>query len=219
MGEDDSGIKKSSRVKQKPKTVESVTTDKEHVNVVFIGHVDAGKSTIGGQMGYLTNMVDKRTLEKYEKEAKEINRETWYLSWCMDTNAEERNKGKTVEVGRAYFETEKKHFTILDAPGHKSYVPNMIGGASQADLAVLVISARKGEFETGFERGGQTQEHAVLAKTAGVKHLIVLINKMDDPTVQWSQQRYAECRDKLVPYLKKTGFNPAKGGCIFMPCS
>merc|ERR1712179_48986 len=106
--EDDSGIKKSSRVKQKPKTVESVTTDKEHVNVVFIGHVDAGKSTIGGQMMYLTGMVDKRTLEKYEKEAKEKNRETWYLSWCMDTNNEEREKGKTVEVGRAYFETERE---------------------------------------------------------------------------------------------------------------
>merc|ERR1719317_1272909 len=84
--------KKSSRVKQKPKTVESVTTDKEHVNVVFIGHVDAGKSTIGGQMMYLTGMVDKRTLEKYEKEAKEKNRETWYLSWCMDTNNEEREE-------------------------------------------------------------------------------------------------------------------------------
>ena len=112
------GLKKSSRVKKKPVAAAAKTTDKEHVNVVFIGHVDAGeqtracetighqgdpflktgKSTIGGQIMYLTNMVDKRTLEKYEKEAKEINRETWYLSWCMDTNAEERNKGKTVEV-------------------------------------------------------------------------------------------------------------------------
>lgn len=217
--EDDSGIKKSSRVKKKPVIVQAVTTEKEHVNVVFIGHVDAGKSTIGGQIMYLTNMVDKRTLEKYEKEAKEINRETWYLSWCMDTNAEERNKGKTVEVGRAYFETEKKHFTILDAPGHKSYVPNMIGGASQADLAVLVISARKGEFETGFERGGQTREHAMLVKTAGVKHLVILINKMDDPTVKWDQKRYDYCKDQLTPYLKSVGFNPAKGGCYFMPCS
>ncbi|KAG8558283.1 hypothetical protein GDO81_016937 [Engystomops pustulosus] len=191
---------------------------KEHVNVVFIGHVDAGKSTIGGQIMYLTGMVDKRTLEKYEREAKEKNRETWYLSWALDTNQEERDKGKTVEVGRAYFETEKKHFTILDAPGHKSFVPNMIGGASQADLAVLVISARKGEFETGFEKGGQTREHAMLAKTAGVKHLIVLINKMDDPTVNWSIDRYEECKEKLVPFLKKVGFNPKKD-IHFMPCS
>ncbi|XP_062998975.1 eukaryotic peptide chain release factor GTP-binding subunit ERF3A isoform X2 [Elgaria multicarinata webbii] len=191
---------------------------KEHVNVVFIGHVDAGKSTIGGQIMYLTGMVDKRTLEKYEREAKEKNRETWYLSWALDTNQEERDKGKTVEVGRAYFETEKKHFTILDAPGHKSFVPNMIGGASQADLAVLVISARKGEFETGFEKGGQTREHAMLAKTAGVKHLIVLINKMDDPTVNWSTERYEECKEKLVPFLKKVGFNPKKD-IHFMPCS
>uniref|UniRef100_A0A8C7ZQR4 G1 to S phase transition 1 n=1 Tax=Oryzias sinensis TaxID=183150 RepID=A0A8C7ZQR4_9TELE len=187
---------------------------KEHVNVVFIGHVGACRPS----WRYLTGMVDKRTLEKYEREAKEKNRETWYLSWALDTNQEERDKGKTVEVGRAYFETEKKHFTILDAPGHKSFVPNMIGGASQADLAVLVISARKGEFETGFEKGGQTREHAMLAKTAGVKHLIVLVNKMDDPTVNWSLDRYEECKEKLVPFLKKVGFNPKKD-IHFMPCS
>ncbi|XP_077002608.1 eukaryotic peptide chain release factor GTP-binding subunit ERF3B [Tamandua tetradactyla] len=205
---------------RKPKSVvgPSCVPKKEHVNVVFIGHVDAGKSTIGGQIMFLTGMVDKRTLEKYEREAKEKNRETWYLSWALDTNQEERDKGKTVEVGRAYFETEKKHFTILDAPGHKSFVPNMIGGASQADLAVLVISARKGEFETGFEKGGQTREHAMLAKTAGVKHLIVLINKMDDPTVSWSNERYEECKEKLVPFLKKVGFSPKKD-IHFMPCS
>lgn len=94
----------------------------------------------------------------------------------------------------------------------------MISGTSQADLAVLVISARKGEFETGFERGGQTREHAMLAKTSGVKYLIVLINKMDDPTVQWSEERFNECRDKLLPYLKKCGFNP-KTEISFIPCS
>ncbi|KAL6087369.1 hypothetical protein STEG23_009766 [Scotinomys teguina] len=205
---------------RKPKSmvIPSGAPKKEHVNVVFIGHVDAGKSTIGGQIMFLTGMVDRRTLEKYEREAKEKNRETWYLSWALDTNQEERDKGKTVEVGRAYFETEKKHFTILDAPGHKSFVPNMIGGASQADLAVLVISARKGEFETGFEKGGQTREHAMLAKTAGVKYLIVLINKMDDPTVDWSSERYEECKEKLVPFLKKVGFSPKKD-IHFMPCS
>ncbi|XP_049988211.1 eukaryotic peptide chain release factor GTP-binding subunit ERF3B [Alexandromys fortis] len=204
--------------KSKSMVIPSGAPKKEHVNVVFIGHVDAGKSTIGGQIMFLTGMVDRRTLEKYEREAKEKNRETWYLSWALDTNQEERDKGKTVEVGRAYFETEKKHFTILDAPGHKSFVPNMIGGASQADLAVLVISARKGEFETGFEKGGQTREHAMLAKTAGVKYLIVLINKMDDPTVEWSSERYEECKEKLVPFLKKVGFSPKKD-IHFMPCS
>ncbi|KAL3274217.1 hypothetical protein HHI36_015629 [Cryptolaemus montrouzieri] len=191
---------------------------KEHVNVVFIGHVDAGKSTIGGQIMALTGMVDKRTLEKYEREAREKSRESWYLSWALDTNQEERDKGKTVEVGRAFFETEKKHFTILDAPGHKSFVPNMIGGAAQADLAVLVISARKGEFETGFDRGGQTREHAMLAKTAGVKYLVVLVNKMDDPTVNWEEGRYNECRDKILPYLRKLGFNHNKD-LFFLPCS
>ncbi|XP_065357819.1 eukaryotic peptide chain release factor GTP-binding subunit ERF3A isoform X3 [Calliphora vicina] len=205
-------------VKKKLPKVEESRSKKEHVNVVFIGHVDAGKSTIGGQIMSLTGMVDKRTLEKYEREAREKSRESWYLSWALDTNQEERDKGKTVEVGRAYFESERKHFTILDAPGHKSFVPNMIGGAAQADLAVLVISARKGEFETGFDRGGQTREHAMLAKTAGVKHLVVLVNKMDDPTVNWDENRYNECKDKILPYLKKLGFNPAKD-LTFMPCS
>jgi hypothetical protein len=131
--------------------------EKENINIVFIGHVDAGKSTIGGHVLYLTGQVDKRTLEKYEREAKEKNRETWYLAWALDTNQEERNKGKTVECGRASFETDKKRFTILDAPGHAGFVPNMISGAAQADIGVLVISARKGEFETGFERRGQTR--------------------------------------------------------------
>ncbi|CAF3688187.1 unnamed protein product [Rotaria socialis] len=138
-----------------------IVRKKEPVNIVFCGHVDAGKSTIGGQLMFLTGQVDKRTLEKYQNEAREKSRESWYLSWALDTNEEERDKGKTVEVGRAWFETEKKHFIILDAPGHKCFVPNMIGGASQADIAILVISARKGEFETGFERGGQTREHAI----------------------------------------------------------
>ncbi|CAG8514510.1 9883_t:CDS:10, partial [Acaulospora colombiana] len=197
---------------------------KEHLNLVFIGHVvinlqpDAGKSTMGGNILFLTGMVDQRTMEKYEKEAKEQNRESWYLSWALDTNKEERAKGKTVECGRAYFETEKRRYTILDAPGHKNYVPSMIGGAAQADVGILVISARKGEFETGFERGGQTREHAVLAKTSGVNKLIVVINKMDDSTVGWSKNRYDECVNKLLPFLKANGYNPTTD-LEFMPVS
>ena len=152
--------------------------EREHVNIVFIGHVDAGKSTISGQVLLLTGQVDERTIQKYEREAKEKNRESWYLAYVMDTGEEERTKGITVEVGRAHFATEKKRYTLLDAPGHKNYVPNMIGGASQADVGVLVISSRKGEFETGFDRGGQTREHAMLAKTLGLHRLIILVNKM-----------------------------------------
>ena len=194
-----------------------VTAMKAHLNVVFIGHVDAGKSTMGGNILYLTGMVDKRTLEKFEREAKEAGRESWYLSWALDSTVQEREKGKTVEVGRAYFETGKRRYTILDAPGHKSYVPHMIGGAAQADVAILVISARKGEFETGFERGGQTREHAMLVKTAGVQRLIVVVNKMDDATVKWEKERYDEIVGKLAPFLRSAGFAPKD--VAFIPVS
>lgn len=189
-----------------------------HLNVVFIGHVDAGKSTTCGNILVLTGEVDPRMLEKYEREAKEKNRETWYYAFIVDINEEERQKGKTVEVGRAGFQLEKNRFTILDAPGHKGFVPNMISGAAQADVAVLIISARKGEFETGFEKGGQTREHAMLAKTLGVSQLIVAVNKMDDPTCCWSEDRYREIERKLIPYLRNCGYNPAKD-ITFIPIS
>lgn len=190
---------------------------KEHVNLIFIGHVDAGKSTLGGSILYATGMVDERTMDKYKREAKEAGRETWYLSWALDLTKEERSKGKTVEVGRGFFETEKRRYTILDAPGHKTFVPSMIGGASQADVGILVISARKGEYETGFEKGGQTREHAILAKTQGVNKLVVVINKMDDPTVEWSHDRYKECSEKLMNFLK--GIQYSKNDVTFMPIS
>jgi peptide chain release factor subunit 3 len=179
--------------------------------LIFIGHVDAGKSSLGGSILYATGMVDERTMEKFKREAKEQGRESWYLSWALDLTREERAKGKTVEVGRAFFETEKRRYTVLDAPGHKNFVPSMIGGASQADVGILVISARKGEYETGFEKGGQTREHAVLAKTQGVNRLVVVVNKMDDPTVNWSKERYDECTTKLAQFLKGTGYNPKTG--------
>ncbi|KAJ5081625.1 hypothetical protein NUU61_009889 [Penicillium alfredii] len=187
---------------------------REHINVVFIGHVDAGKSTLGGSLLYATGMVDERTMDKYKREAKEAGRETWYLSWALDLTNEERSKGKTVEVGRAFFKVMipspdgpiERQFSILDAPGHKSYVPHMIGGASQADLGVLVISARKGEYETGFEKGGQTREHALLARNTGVRKIVIVVNKMDDPTVEWDRARYDECTVKVVKFLEALGY-------------
>jgi len=192
--------------------VEKVIADdpREHLNVVFIGHVDAGKSTISGNILYLTGQVDARTIEKYEREAKEKNRTSWFLAYIMDTNEEERAKGKTVEVGRAHFETEKKRYTILDAPGHKNYVPNMISGVAQADIAVLVISARKGEFEAGFDRSGQTREHALLAKTLGVKKLVVAINKMDEVTVMWKEARFTQIKNSFSEWLTRERIYPAK---------
>jgi len=205
---DEAPPKKEKEEVQKEVTTEAVDEGdpREHLNLVFIGHVDAGKSTLSGSILYITENVDKRTIERYEKEAKERNRESWFLAFIMDTNEEERAKGKTVEVGKAHFDTELKRYTILDAPGHRNYVPDMIMGASQADVGVLVISARKGEFETGFDRDGQTREHAMLAKTLGVNFLVVVINKMDDPTVKWSKERFDECVKKIRPYLKGCGF-------------
>jgi peptide chain release factor subunit 3 len=128
----------------------------------------------------------------------------------MDINEEEKAKGKTVEVGRATFDTDKKRLTVFDAPGHKNYVPNMIQGAACADFGALVISAKRGEFESGFDLDGQTREHAQLAKSLGMQKLIVVVNKMDESTVKWSKERYQEIKDALTPFLATCGFNVEK---------
>ncbi|GLT87611.1 hypothetical protein SLE2022_056880 [Rubroshorea leprosula] len=175
---------------------------KRHLNVVFIGHVDAGKSTIAGQVLFLSSQVDDCTIQKHEKEAKDKSRESWYMAYMMDTNEEEGIKGIALEVGSIRFENEKTRFTILDAPADKSYVPNMISRAAQADIGVLVISVHKGEFKTGYERDGQTREHVELAQTLGVSTLFVVVNKMEDHTVNSSKERYDEIESKMVPFLR-----------------
>ena len=129
--------------------------------------------SLANQKNYISIYVctiieDKAAIEKYKKDAKDKGRDSWWLAYCMDVGEEEKAKGKTVEVGRATFNTPSKQFTVFDAPGHKNYVPNMIMGAALADFAGLVISARKGEFEAGFEKDGQTREHVQLAKSLGV---------------------------------------------------
>ena len=128
-----------------------IDPSKQPASLVFIGHVDAGKSTICGQIIYKMGLVDERTINQFKQEAKNKNRDSWWLAYIMDNNEEEKEKGKTVDIGRTCFKTENKSFTILDAPGHKNYVPNMIQGVAQADYAGLVISARQGEFEAGFQ--------------------------------------------------------------------
>lgn len=128
-----------------------VDESKKPASFVFIGHVDAGKSTICGNLIFSMGMVDQRTIEKFKKEAKDKGRDSWWLAYVMDSSDEEKAKGKTVEIGRAVVDTPTKMYTIFDAPGHKNYVPNMIMGATLADFGGLVISARRGEFEAGFE--------------------------------------------------------------------
>jgi peptide chain release factor subunit 3 len=135
----------------------------------------------------------------------------------MDESKEEQAKGKTVEVGRAHFNTEVKRFTIFDAPGHKNYVPDMIMGAACADIGGLVISARKGEFEAGFDRDGQTREHAQLAISLGIQKLVVIVNKMDDPSVKWAKERFDEIHDKILPFLGTCGYK--EEDIMFCPIS
>ena len=198
-------------------TLPPAAVGKPHVNVVFIGHVDHGKSTMSGAILLANNMVDKREVQKLQADAEAEGRESWWKAFLMDTNPEERAKGKTQETARSHFETAAKLYTILDAPGHKAFVPSMISGAAQADVAVLVVSARAGEFEDGFIKGGQTKEHTMLVRTMGVTHILVAVNKMDDKTVEWSAKRFGDMERELSDFLKKAGFK--KEQMSFVPLS
>jgi elongation factor 1-alpha len=191
--------------------------EKPHLNLVVIGHVDHGKSTTVGHMFYLTGTIDKRTAEKYEEEAKKLGKETFKFAWVLDRLKEERERGLTIDVAYLKFETPKYFFTIIDAPGHRDFVKNMVTGASQADAAILFVSAKRGEFEAGIGAGGQTREHAFLAYTLGVNQMVVAINKMDDPSVNWSQERYEEIKNEISRMLKMVGYNVDK--IPFVPTS
>jgi peptide chain release factor subunit 3 len=187
------------------------------MNIIIIGHVDSGKSTICGNMLVLSGKVDEDELRKYEQEAKEKGRESWIWAYVMDINSEERDKGKTVEVGKAQFDLPNKRYTILDCPGHKNYVPNMISGVAQADVAALVVSAKSGEFEAGFERAGQTREHAILASNMGSGNLIVIVNKMDE--CEWGKDRFDYIQTNLSPFLQDTCGYDVKNNVTWVPVS
>ncbi|MEM3815558.1 MAG: elongation factor 1-alpha, partial [Candidatus Bathyarchaeia archaeon] len=191
--------------------------EKPHLNLIIIGHVDHGKSTTMGHFLYLTGVVDERTVKTYEEEAKKLGKESFKFAWILDNLKEERERGLTIDLRYLKFETPKYFFTIIDAPGHRDFVKNMITGASQADAAILVVSAKKGEFEAGIGPGGQTREHAFLAFTLGVRQMLVLINKMDDPTVNWSKERYEEIKNEVGRMLRLVGYNVAK--VPFIPVS
>lgn len=191
--------------------------EKPHVNLVVIGHVDSGKSTSTGHLIYKCGGIDKRTIEKFEKESTEKGKGSFKYAWVLDKLKAERERGITIDISLWKFETPKFNFTIIDAPGHRDFIKNMITGTSQADVALLVISAGVGEFEAGISSEGQTREHALLAYTLGVKQMIVLVNKMDVTGVEWKEDRYNEIKKEVSEYLKKVGYNPDK--VLFIPIS
>ncbi len=181
---------------------------KPHLNLVFIGHVDHGKSTTVGRILFDTGSIDQATLRRYREEAEKLGKATFEFAFVMDRMKEERERGLTIDVAHRDFQTQKYYFTIIDAPGHRDFVKNMITGASQADAAVLVVAAPEGVM-------AQTKEHAFLARTLGIKQLIVAINKMD--AVNYDEKKFNEVKEQIANLLKSIGYDPSK--ILFIPIS
>jgi elongation factor 1-alpha len=191
--------------------------EKTHVSLVVIGHVDAGKSTTTGHLIYKCGGIDKRTIEKYEKEAAEMGKASFKYAWVLDNLKAERERGITIDIALWKFETPKFAYTVIDAPGHRDFIKNMITGTSQADVALVVIDSSEGGFEGGWSSEGQTKEHILLANTLGVKQMIVALNKMDDKSVKYKEERYNDIMAEVQGFLKKVGYKPAK--IPFIPIS
>jgi len=191
--------------------------EKIHINLVVIGHVDSGKSTTTGHLIYKCGGIDKRTIEKFEAEATAMGKGSFKYAWVLDKLKAERERGITIDIALWKFETKKYYFTIIDAPGHRDFIKNMITGTSQADCAILMIASGQGEFEAGYAKNGSTREHALLAYTLGVKQMIVCINKMDDKSVNWDEKRYNEIKDELTKFLATCGYKTEKMN--FVPIS
>ncbi|XP_066470939.1 HBS1-like protein [Tiliqua scincoides] len=211
-------VKKAGKTKQQidvKAELEKRQGGKHLLNLVVIGHVDAGKSTLMGHLLYLLGNVNKRTMHKYEQESKKAGKASFAYAWVLDETGEERERGVTMDVGMTKFETKTKVITLMDAPGHKDFIPNMITGAAQADVAILVVDASRGEFEAGFETGGQTREHGLLVRSLGVTQLAVAVNKMDQ--VNWQQERFLEIIGKLGQFLRQAGFK--ESDVAFIPTS
>ena len=179
--------------------------EKEHLNMIVTGHIDNGKSTTMGHFLMDLGVVDERTIAQHAKESEETGKgDTFKYAWVMDNIKDERARGITIDLAFKKFETPKYFFTLIDAPGHRDFVKNMITGASEADCAILVLSAKEGETDTAVAPGGQAREHAFLLKTLGVSQIILAINKMDDS--KFSEDAYKAAKEKGEKLVKSVGY-------------
>lgn len=188
-----------------------------HKSFVVIGHVDAGKSTLMGRILYDTNTVDAKTVNKLVREAEKSGKGSFALAWLMDQTSEERSRGVTIDICATSFKTEKMSFTAIDAPGHRDFVPQMISGVSQADIALLVVDAINGEFEAGFVMDGQTKEHTLLAKSLGIEKVCIAVNKLDKE--DWSQARFEDIKSQLTLFLTNQQIGFKEENLYFVPIS
>jgi elongation factor 1-alpha len=198
---------------------------KAHLGIVIVGHVDAGKSTTTGRLLFELGGMSERELEKLRKEAQELGKDSFLFAFFMDKTKDERTRGVTIVCTTREFFTPKYHYTIIDAPGHRDFIKNMISGASQADVALLMVPANKGGFETSIAKGnhkkgeiqGQTRQHARLCHLIGIEQLIVGVNKMDDPSVNYAEERFIEIQSEVEKMLTKIGYKTKK--IPFIPMS
>ena len=179
--------------------------DKPHLNMIITGHIDNGKSTTMGHFLMQLGVVDERTIQQHAEESEKTGKgDSFKYAWVMDNIKDERERGITIDLAFQKFETPKYFFTLIDAPGHRDFVKNMITGASEADCAVLVLSAKEGETDTAVAPGGQAREHAFLLKTLGVNQIIIAINKMDDSN--YSEDAFKKAKEKGEKLIKSVGF-------------
>ncbi|MEM0501232.1 MAG: translation elongation factor EF-1 subunit alpha [Ignisphaera sp.] len=179
---------------------------KPHLNLVIIGHVDHGKSTLVGRLLVEIGAIDEKTWKETVEAAIKAGKESEKYAWLMDRLKEERERGLTITLAYRKFETDSYYYTIIDAPGHRDFVKNMITGASQADVALLVVSAKKGDFEAGMSPEGQTREHILLARTMGIDQLIIAVTKMDTTEPPYSEKRFIEVLETLIKFLRISGY-------------
>lgn len=187
--------------------------NKQHISVSVVGHVDSGKSTSTGRLIYELGGINEREMEKLKQRAHELGKDSFAFAFYMDTQKEEQERGITITCTAKEFFTEKYHYTIVDCPGHRDFIRNMISGASQVDVSLLMVPA-DGNFATAIAKGdhksgevqGQTRQHARLLNLLGVKQIIVCVNKMDERSVTYNKERFDEIRNEMVDMLSKVGY-------------